>query len=303
MSSDRKIFYLKPFSSRDIEYGTVFNYRGVYSLGPEIFTVNSLIGILKLRKHIPLNKPVRVYPRELEVKDFNVMISLNEDGDGPIKTETTNTEPYQFKEYQETDDIRHVHWKLSSRSENLIVKEYSVRYSINLMLYLTPFSKDSGINRIQKEDMLIESFISVCKFLLDSGIEYEVVYAEGENVVKKAILNSRDYMEFYNITPSLVFNETFAQEMQNKYNQCIDACNKDIYFFTSDLDDDTLYYINSVKLLENEIICFHCNQNGINIEAYDKFKCADIPYTMIKYENDSLICISDLSYLQQSYGG
>ena len=78
------------------------------------------------------------------------------------------SEVYQLREYRPGDDIRQIHWKLSSKLDELILKEASQPESRSLLVF---WDKRTGGNP-QQMDALAEVVSSAGMALLQSGVPY-----------------------------------------------------------------------------------------------------------------------------------
>lgn len=86
------------------------------------------------------------------------------------------TEVFQLREYQPGDDVRRIHWKLSSKLDGLILRESSQTEDRSLLVY---WDKRLPCTPAQM-DALAEITASVCQGLCDSGISFDLGWTEGE---------------------------------------------------------------------------------------------------------------------------
>ena len=88
-------------------------------------------------------------------------------------------EIFGIKEYSPEDSLKNVHWKLTSKFDELIVKELSeaVNYSFLILLDLTSQEKN---NQPAVIDSLLDSFVSVSKGLLEIGYAHSIAWLDKE---------------------------------------------------------------------------------------------------------------------------
>lgn len=120
-------FSLAPFGVYRIEDKAVFHYRGSYEIGVQDIYVYDLLKFFRIRLRQENLRPVFVMPRRLP---------LLLEGQGSASeintTEVRNlrgadrTELTEIKEYQIGDGLRDIHWKLSSKTQDLMVKHYGM---------------------------------------------------------------------------------------------------------------------------------------------------------------------------------
>lgn len=94
-----------------------------------------------------------------------------ENRSGPDRSEV-----YQLREYRPGDDLRQIHWKLSSKLDELVWKEPGMPESRSLLV--------TWDKRIQTTpnvmDAMAEAVSSVCQGILNAGIPFELCWTEEE---------------------------------------------------------------------------------------------------------------------------
>lgn len=107
------------------------------------------------------------------------------------------TEIFQLREYQSGDDIRQIHWKLSSKLDNLLLKEPSLSVSRSLLVF---WDKRNPCTP-QAMDAMAEVTASVCQALSDSGVAFDLCWTEKEELELRQI---RDGETLLQSIPALV---------------------------------------------------------------------------------------------------
>lgn len=86
------------------------------------------------------------------------------------------TEVYQLREYQPGDDVRQIHWKLSSKLDSLILREPGQSVSRSVLVFWD--------KRWECEpaamDAMAETAASVCQTLADRGMPFTLGWTEDE---------------------------------------------------------------------------------------------------------------------------
>lgn len=118
---------LAPMGTFRILDRAVFHYRGGYEIGIRDLYIYDPLRIIRIRMRRDNLRPVFVMPRR------PVIVT---DGEGAASevntTEVRNfrgadrTELTEIKEYQMGDGLRDIHWKLSSKTQDLMVKHYGM---------------------------------------------------------------------------------------------------------------------------------------------------------------------------------
>ena len=106
-------------------------------------------------------------------------------------------EIFQLREYRSGDDIRQIHWKLSSKLDNLILREPSRSVSRSLLVFW-----DKRHDTVPENmDAMAEVTASVCQALCDSGTAFDLCWTEREEPELRQI---RDADALLQSIPALV---------------------------------------------------------------------------------------------------
>ena len=100
------------------------------------------------------------------------------------------SEVYQLREYRPGDDIRQIHWKLSSKLDELILKETSQPESRSLLVF---WDKRTGTP--QQMDALAEVVSSTGAALLQGGVQYTLSWTEGDDLQAQDILDENQLLQ------------------------------------------------------------------------------------------------------------
>ncbi len=124
--SQRTRLSLIPFGNYVIEKTLAFAYRGAYEIGVSELCVYDFFRLFRYRVKMDLFQEVFVLPRRL---------SLASDSGGDQRQEETdtvvllrgqdNTEMSDIRAYQPGDSLRAIHWKLSGKTQDLMVRQYA----------------------------------------------------------------------------------------------------------------------------------------------------------------------------------
>lgn len=91
----------------------------------------------------------------------------------PIKSGDDPSEIFALREYRDGDNNNRIHWKLSSRSENFIVKELSLPVGCRVLI-ITDFF---GCKKADEADKILDTAFSISHFLAEYGTAHSVAYA------------------------------------------------------------------------------------------------------------------------------
>lgn len=134
-----------------------------------------------------------VYPDIFPLEpDPQLLANFAEDGDVFQENRPGNdpSEVFQLREYVPGDRIRKIHWKLSSKIDQLIVRDEGQPMDQSLLIYWDRF------HGTPKElDALAEAVFSVCRCLSEAGYAYVLGWSEAEKFRREGIASQERLLE------------------------------------------------------------------------------------------------------------
>ena len=121
----RLVLCLFPFGNYRLRHEVTFRYRGMYEIGVDCLYVTDIFHIFRIRRTVELFHTVLVFPRRLAMepeKDDAVSDDAPSASIRPVRTESAS-EIGNVREYRPGDLVRSIHWKLSSKADDFLVKE------------------------------------------------------------------------------------------------------------------------------------------------------------------------------------
>ena len=117
---------LTPFGTCSLLENPVFLYRGKYELRIDSVYVYDLFRMFRIRKRIDAEISVYILPQTrdgLKSKLFAPDTSVNPNV--PQHGSSDREEPYGIRAYAPGDRMKDIHWKLSSKAQEPVVREYT----------------------------------------------------------------------------------------------------------------------------------------------------------------------------------
>jgi len=118
------------------------------------------------------------FPMELSIA---LTLSSPEDSETyiPNKKGSDYSEIFQLREYVEGDSIKHIHWKLTSKVDKLIVRDASLPVTKSLLVF---WDKSAGRAPEAKEaDAMAEVVSSLCVALCEMKIPFHLGWNDNKN--------------------------------------------------------------------------------------------------------------------------
>ena len=117
---------MSPFASYDVNNEVCFRFRGTYDIGVKCFYVYDFFRLMRVRVDVENYNQVYVLPRKLNLDEAAAQAisdSVARTVRSPISYD--RLEVSDIRDYRMGDSLKSIHWKLSSKSEQMIVKEYN----------------------------------------------------------------------------------------------------------------------------------------------------------------------------------
>jgi len=237
-----KSFSLPPFGKADLSFKLRFHYRGNYEIGIKYIEIDDLLGIFKIKHKIKSPMYLTVYPKIISLEKM----LLSSDSSPENNSNKYNTffedlfNVLDVRKYAYGDSLKRIHWKLTAKVGELMVKKYlhTSDKEILLILDLKKNQLTTEANIII-EDKTIEAIVSVIYYCLCSRIPVNLLYYKNKWMKTEA----RSPLSFDGIYKNLAcisFNEeTGLEDILETFS--VDNIDKtNIIIFTSNIDF-TLY--------------------------------------------------------------
>ena len=150
---------LSPRRTSALTYGITCHRRGVYSFPPLRVESSAPFGFFRAVRSLEAPMEVTVYPKVLPID-----VAVNQgtlQGDSPRFGRPTFTgEVRSSREFQQSDELRHIHWKNSARSGRLMVKQFDQTPRGELRIAFNP-----GVNLGRGRETTLEYAIKIAASL------------------------------------------------------------------------------------------------------------------------------------------
>jgi hypothetical protein len=125
--TERSVYVsMTPFGKYDFQNEVSFRFRGTYHIGVDCFYVYDFFRIFRVRVDIQNAVTVLVLPRQLLLgENRSEAVSDEPDVSSRRTVSVDKVEIGDIRNYMRGDPLKSIHWNLSSRSEELIVKDYN----------------------------------------------------------------------------------------------------------------------------------------------------------------------------------
>nr|MDD6336503.1 DUF58 domain-containing protein [bacterium] len=173
---------LPPRQSRTITAVMPCNYRGVYTVGLQSVRVYDMFGLfssrIKLeRLYYHKNFTLSIYPEIYPLPRIAMPAADLESVAEEHRLQTDDVAmPTDIRGYRYGDPLRHVHWKLSMRKGDLIIKLFEQYTRPDVLVFLDATNHGhSGIEATQLEDCMASTAISLAAAAMDRGLPVRLI--------------------------------------------------------------------------------------------------------------------------------
>ncbi len=232
-----KNFSLAPFHGKTFSFELLCNYRGNYEIGINSVEIEDFLGLFTFRYNVFEPKYVTVYPCIVYLDRFFLKTDFQSESHSILNSRNEDMATISdIRNYAFGDSLKRIHWKLTAKSGDLMVKKFqsTSETSVVMILDLKKNPYTSGIN-VAVEDKVIESIVSVLHYCLYNWIPVTLIYYSGRLVTVQA-RNHLMFNEIYEILARVKFNESIpVKDLIEVYtNDTIAKTN--LLLFTSNLD-------------------------------------------------------------------
>ncbi len=127
---------MSPRSSYHMKNAVSFRFRGTYEIGVRCFYVYDFFRLFRVQVPIENMTTVYVLPRRLSLEE-TLAQSISDSTARTVRSPLVvdKLEVSDIREYRAGDSLKSIHWKLSSKSESFIVKDYNTGTSNQTVVY------------------------------------------------------------------------------------------------------------------------------------------------------------------------
>ncbi len=199
---------LEPQKSLNKDFQVTFQYRGNYEIGIQFIEIKDFLGLFRFRCVVKDKLSAMVYPRIVEINSFPLSQNLLARSQSNLDIQEEDyTTVSDIRKYQPTDSYKKIHWKLTAKKNELIVKNYQATAAngIALLLDLCNHGKVKR-DAVEVEDKTVETAISLVNYCLKRRIQVEYVYSYSD-LMKTTASSISEFNNLYALAAAAVFQD------------------------------------------------------------------------------------------------
>ncbi|MCH5252818.1 MAG: DUF58 domain-containing protein [Lachnospiraceae bacterium] len=111
-----------------------------------------------------------------ETNEDSDRFSVYKKGDDP-------SEIFNIREFTDGDKIQRIHWKLSSKTGSLMVKEGSLPLTKAVHIFIDLCVQGKGPEKFENTDLLVQGIYSISMFMIEHGIPQKYIWYDQKSEV------------------------------------------------------------------------------------------------------------------------
>lgn len=192
----RLILNVMPLSSAEFLFSGNIKYRGEYTLGIEKIEIYDLLRIFRFKIKLTPDCCVVVAPRKLTLHDNDLLSADDYDSTMTKVSFMDNMVFSGVRNYADGDLLKHVHWKLSAKHDDLMVKQMEQNLGGNAVVIadLERYSETEEEN-MKAADAVIESALAITRKIISDGRSVINVFRAANGMIDAAAVESTEDYE------------------------------------------------------------------------------------------------------------
>ncbi|SCX78989.1 DUF58 domain-containing protein [Alkaliphilus peptidifermentans] len=218
VKAKKKVFYLMTKEEYRDETAVVCRRRGHYRVGEMNLIIKDIFNLFEFNKKILAPISLKVYPKIVPLNYFKILAS-QQMGELIVKEPTFQdySAVSDLRTYQEGDSVKRIHWKASSKQEELMVKNFELRGDTEVVIILNNHSHDyleDTDNWI--EDTGVEVALSIIDYCLKRNMQVSLFFgsdSERTHVKGDSSVYLKNFMEAL-VEFSPMGNQPFSNQIE-----------------------------------------------------------------------------------------
>lgn len=195
------IVSVMPFCKTELLFNGCLKYRGEYHLGVSEAALYDLLGLFRIKMKLSPSARVVAAPRRLSL-DRTDALCVDELESPQTKLSFFDSNSFSsVREYSEGETLRYVHWKLSAKQNELMVKQMEQNLGANsvILTELTGYSDDNEDNYRAADAAVEASLALTSKIIADGRSAVNLFRTDEETAEVFAVESAENFEKLYGI--------------------------------------------------------------------------------------------------------
>ncbi|MDE6035196.1 MAG: DUF58 domain-containing protein [Ruminococcus sp.] len=241
------MFPLQARNTQRVTFQLSSKYCGILKIRSARIDIYDPLRMFRFRTGMNITAEIAVMPEIHEVSG-NINYTDRETEESSVFSESIAgddpSEVFDLRDYAVGDKINRIHWKLSSKKDDLIVKDYSLPVDVPCMLFLNLRCYEDSEYTLPVFDTLVETLISISQFLIENERIHTIVFYNARlKEFSEVSITSQEVLMQTVKNLILSINDNLFCEPPEKYFQSENISLSSFTFITSVPDTPILNYI------------------------------------------------------------
>lgn len=199
---------LLPFKEKKYSFELECKYRGYYEIGIKSVELEDFLGIFRLNYKSFETKYITVYPKIIYLDRFQLKTNFISETQSVLDNRFEDMSTISdIRKYVSGDSFKKIHWKLTAKTNELMVKTFQSTTETNAIIILD-LHRNRYSNEINTiiEDKLLEATVAITYYCLSNWIPIKFVYYN-HAIVDIPAKTPLDFDDIYNILSKISFTE------------------------------------------------------------------------------------------------
>lgn len=263
-----KSFSLMPFKKKSFTFNLVCKYRGYYMIGVKNIEFEDYLGIFKLSYSPSTTKTITVNPRLIVLDNLNIKTNYLSESHSILNNRYEDvTTIADTRKYTYGDSLKRIHWKLSAKVNQLMVKNFEGTSKTNCVIMLDLRKNNYSYEQnIMLEDKIIECAVAVVNYCLKNWIPINLVYHfNGLNNIEAK--NIMDFDKIYDLLSNVSFDQDVHLKDLLKIYSRDNVKKVDLMIFTLNIDYELYDEIYNLKAAGYDVNLFYVSSEDFSISS------------------------------------
>lgn len=242
---------------------------GVATITIKDIKIEGIFGLFNRKYKEEIKGEVKILPSIVDVDNINLLIGEGTIGDLEIENEYIKTvgEPgYEYREYVPSDPLSKVNWKLSAKSNNLIIRKDESSARAKKIVLIDPKIEEELEDKLMIIDLLLEGALGICKEIMSLEYDASLVYKIDDRWNEKVLEDDESIGDI---------RRTLAEIYFTDYDRRLNGANvfnaseyDDVIILTACRDSRLLEFIDEIGYDCNKIYLISNNKRKIVQEQF-----------------------------------
>mgnify|MGYP006289634751 CR=1 FL=1 len=256
--------FLVPFSQKTFKFKYKCKYRGLYEMGIKAIEIRDFFGIFKLTRKIEDIQDIIIFPQIIHLDKFDVISENNIESNISKKNMFEDVSTISnVREYKIGDSLKKIHWKLTSKMQKFMIKDFNNSSDINCVLLLDakiiPYPHK---DRIVIEDKVIECAVAIIYYFISKWIKVKLLYYCDK--INEIEMNSpAEFKQVYSLLAGLKFSGNTSIDKMVELYSVMNIGQTSVIVLTSNISYDLYDIVYKAKKNGQDISIIYVSPESI----------------------------------------